>query len=127
MSSRFFLIGGLIFLILAVSLGAFGAHSLKAILSLKQLQTWSTATDYHFYHALGLIGLGIWSDRLKTSRFVTMSELFLMLGILLFSGSLYLLSLTGITIFGMVTPAGGIFFLFGWFFWIVAVLKDQKS
>jgi uncharacterized membrane protein YgdD (TMEM256/DUF423 family) len=114
-------------LILAVSLGAFGAHSLKAILSLKQLQTWSTATDYHFYHALGLIGLGIWSDRLKTSRFVTMSGLFLMLGILLFSGSLYLLSLTGITIFGMVTPAGGIFFLFGWFFWIVAVLKDQKS
>jgi uncharacterized membrane protein YgdD (TMEM256/DUF423 family) len=56
-----------------------------------------------------------------------MSGLFLMLGILLFSGSLYLLALTGITKFGMMTPVGGIFFMLGWFFWIVAVLKDQKS
>ena len=114
-------------MILVVALGAFGAHALKAVLSVKQLQTWSTATDYHFYHALGLTGLGIWSERLKSSQFVTMSGLFLMLGILLFSGSLYLLALTGITKFGMMTPVGGIFFMLGWFFWIVAVLKDQKS
>ncbi len=114
-------------MILAASLGAFGVHALKAVLSVKQLQTWSTATDYHFYHALGLIGLGIWSNRLKSSQFVTISGLFLILGILLLSGSLYLLALTGITRFGMMTPVGGVFFIFGWIFWIVAVLRDQKS
>ena len=127
MNSRLYLISGLVFMILVVSLGAFGAHALKAMLSVHHLQTWGTATDYQFYHALGLMGLGIWSDKKTTSRYVTLSGVFLILGILLFSGSLYLLALTGITRLGMVTPVGGIFFILGWIFWLIAVLKDQQN
>ncbi len=127
MNARVCLISGLVFMILAVFLGAFGAHALKAMLSAHQLQTWGTATDYQFYHALGLIGLGIWSEKKTTSRYVSLSGVFLMLGILLFCGSLYLLALTGITRLGMVTPVGGIFFIVGWVFWVIAALKDQQN
>ncbi len=127
MSARSYLISGLVFMILAVSLGAFGAHALKAMLSVHQLQTWGTATDYQFYHALGLIGLGIWSDKKTTSRYANLSGIFLILGILLFCGSLYLLALTGITRLGMVTPVGGIFFILGWIFWLIAALKNSAN
>ena len=124
MNPRFFLISGLVFMILAVSLGAFGAHALKSILTIQQIQIWKTATDYHFYHALGLIALGIWAERAKAGRLVTIAGVLLILGLLLFCGSLYLLALTGITKLGMVTPIGGILFISGWLFWLIAAIKN---
>ncbi|MCK4708704.1 MAG: DUF423 domain-containing protein [Gammaproteobacteria bacterium] len=125
MNPRFFLISGLVFMILAVSLGAFGAHALKTILSSQQIQLWKTATDYHFYHALGLIALGIWTERTKLTRLMKIAGILLILGLLLFCGSLYLLALTGITQLGMVTPIGGVFFISGWLFWLIAVIKSR--
>ncbi len=114
-------------MILAVSLGAFGAHALKSLLNEHAIQTWKTATDYQFYHALGLIGLSLWSDKNQPDRFSRLSGFFLTLGTILFSGSLYLLAYTGNKWLGMITPIGGVSFLAGWLFWIIAVLNLDSA
>jgi uncharacterized membrane protein YgdD (TMEM256/DUF423 family) len=99
---------------LAVALGAFGAHALKARLAPDLLATFHTGAQYHFYHALGLILVGLacaqWPDapRLKASGWLMLA------GIVLFSGSLYALSLTGVRGFGVVTPFGGAAFIAAW-------------
>jgi uncharacterized membrane protein YgdD (TMEM256/DUF423 family) len=101
--------------LLAVGLGAFGAHALKSHLDDYAQGVYSTAVQYHFYHALALLGVGLltlWhpqSSLLRTSGF---SFLF---GTLVFSGSLYLLSLSGIRWLGAITPIGGLAFMVGWF------------
>ncbi len=97
--------------LLAVALGAFGAHGLQEVLSPKALQTWHTAVDYHGFHALGLILVGILTT---TTPQATRAGWWLLAGILLFSGSLYLLALSEIKTVGMVTPLGGLCFLVGW-------------
>ena len=96
---------------IAIGLGAFGAHGLKTILSESALQTWQTAVDYHGFHALGLILIGILAPTIPA---VLRSGWWMVTGIILFSGSLYLLSLTDIKILGAITPFGGGCFLISW-------------
>ena len=125
MTARQILVTGLILMLLAVMLGAFGAHALKSILDASQLQIWKTASNYHFYHALGLIGLGIWAERRPAQRLTGLSGLLLTAGVLVFSGSLYLLAVSGLRWLGMITPIGGVLFLAGWLCWIMAALKHD--
>ena len=104
-----------IFGIIAVIFGAFGAHALKAQLSVNALENWKTAVNYQFIHALALLLLAT----LPTNRLIRLSAWFFSLGILCFSGSLYLLSIREIltinTAFvGPITPIGGLFFILGW-------------
>lgn len=120
MNARFFLGSGLVLMLLAVLLGAFGSHALKALFNPYQIQIWNTATDYQIYHALGLIALGVWLERTALNRLAIAAGVCLLLGILIFSGSLYLLALTGVTKLGMLTPVGGLFFIAGWLFWLLA-------
>jgi len=127
MKPRQILIFGLIFMLLAVALGAFGAHALKAMMSEAQMQTWKTASAYHFYHALGLIGLGIWSERLAPTKSIAMAGILFSAGIVLFSGSLYVLSISGFRWLGMITPLGGVLFLAGWVSWVLAAMNDNRS
>lgn len=96
---------------LSVALGAFGAHGLKNILSEQSLQVFNTGVHYHFFHALGLILIGLISRELPA---VNLSAWFILAGIILFSGSLYLLSFTGTKIIGIMTPIGGLCFMIGW-------------
>ncbi len=84
-----------IFLALAVIIGAFGAHGLKSHISAELLQTYKTGVEYHFYHALGLLLLGILAVS-KPSKWIKWSAILLSTGIVLFSGSLYLMAVTGI-------------------------------
>jgi len=98
---------------LAVALGAFGAHGLKHVLSEAALQTWSTANQYHMYHSLGLLLIGILQLQKPHIPLQWPSRLMFM-GICLFSGSLYLLAVSGIKLLGMITPLGGLCFLVGW-------------
>jgi uncharacterized membrane protein YgdD (TMEM256/DUF423 family) len=121
--SKTILMTASILLALAVANGAFGAHGLKAHLSEAMLQTWKTGVEYHFYHALGLLLIGVLSVSMP-SNFLNWSAIFLFAGIILFSGSLYILSVTGIKWFGAITPLGGISFIAGWVMLFVAVLKD---
>lgn len=98
---------------LAVALGAFGAHALKARLSAEMLAVWRTGVEYHFYHALALLLLGIIA-RQTPSPLLNASGYCFALGVLLFSGSLYALALSDVRILGAVTPLGGLLFLAGW-------------
>lgn len=97
----------------AVAAGAFGAHALEARLSADDLDTYQTAARYHMYHALALIGVAYATARIG-SRLVRASGWLLVAGTLVFSGSLYLLALTGVRILGAVAPIGGACLLAGW-------------
>lgn len=98
---------------LAVMLGAFGAHGLKSRVDESLLQTWSTASEYHFYHALALLLTGVLARQLGGSGIVTAGWI-LFAGMTIFSGSLYLLVLTGQRWLGAVTPIGGTALILGW-------------
>ena len=121
----FFIIAGAVNAAIAVMLGAFGAHALKEKLSERYLAIWETAVQYQMFHALGLIVVGI---LMSSSLLGPISQLnwagwFLLVGIIIFSGSLYVLSLTGIGVLGAITPIGGVAFIVGWIMLILAALK----
>ena len=98
---------------LAVAAGAFAAHSLKDILSPEYINTFKTAADYQMMHGIGLILIGILNKQ-NTNRYNIVTAIFMLVGIILFSGSLYLLTLTGIKWLGIITPFGGVCFLIAW-------------
>jgi len=99
---------------LSVSLGAFAAHGLRARLEPDLLTTFQTGAQYHMYHALALFGVSVLALHFPTSTALKLSGYLFLLGILLFSGSLYLLSLSGIRWLGAITPLGGVAFLLAW-------------
>ncbi|MGE8540555.1 MAG: DUF423 domain-containing protein [Acinetobacter sp.] len=100
-------------LALAVMLGAFGAHGLKKIASAEQLAWWQTATDYFFYHALGLLALAIISKIIPQLP-IKVSFWLIQTGILFFCGSLYIMALGLPRILGAITPIGGALMILGW-------------
>jgi uncharacterized membrane protein YgdD (TMEM256/DUF423 family) len=111
---RVFIVAGSLLAALGVILGAFGAHSLKNHLSADLLVIYHTAVNYQIYHALGLILIGILSSQSQMESLIAWSGYCLLVGILLFCGSLYLLSVTGQRWLGTVTPFGGTAFILGW-------------
>ncbi len=111
---RTFLALGAINAFLCVALGAFGAHSLKQKLSIDMLAVYQTGVQYHFYHALGLVAVGLVLLHFPKSRLIALSGWAMLAGIILFSVSLYVLSLTGIRGLGAITPLGGVAFLSAW-------------
>jgi uncharacterized membrane protein YgdD (TMEM256/DUF423 family) len=118
-----------VFGILAVILGAFGAHVLKSLLDPAGLEVWKTAVSYHFYHTLALLFVSILPA--SNSKVVNMAAWFFSLGILFFSGSLYLISakeilnITQLSVLGPLTPIGGLFFIMGWFSLITIAVKSK--
>jgi uncharacterized membrane protein YgdD (TMEM256/DUF423 family) len=115
---------GAIFAFLSVGCGAFGAHGLESKLEPRMLAVWETAARYQMYHALALIGLGIWIGQRPLPGSVTVAGWAFTLGIVLFSGSLYALALSGIKILGAITPLGGMAFLIGWIAFAWAAFKS---
>lgn len=103
---------GAIHAFLAVAAGAFGAHGLQKILDEYALKIWNTGATYHMTHALALVALGILERQMGQS--LKVPHFAFGIGILLFSGSLYALALTRISVLGAVTPFGGTAFLVGW-------------
>lgn len=109
--------------LLGVALGAFGAHALKPMLMASgRLDTFELAVRYQFYHAFALLFVGTWMDRNYSAPFRSAALLFC-LGVVCFSGSLYLLALTGVTALALVTPLGGVLMLLGWGFFIFGFWK----
>ncbi len=98
---------------IAVAAGAFAAHGLKNILSIEYINTFKTAADYQMMHGVGLILIGL-LNRQTTDRYNIAAAGFMFMGIVLFSGSLYLLTLTGTKWLGIITPFGGLCFLIAW-------------
>lgn len=99
---------------LCVAFGAFGAHGLKQRLAADMLAVYQTGVQYHFYHALGLVLVGLMLLHFPASKPIVLSGWLMLTGIVLFSVSLYALSLTGIRGLGAITPLGGVAFLSGW-------------
>ncbi|SRR5690606_2292643 len=116
--------------LIAVILGAFGAHGLEGKISDSQMGTWETANQYHFYHTLALLFLSTFSRAKNAS--IRISFVAFTLGILLFSGSLYLLSvrsligLEGWKILGPITPIGGVSFMIGWLGLFIAAVRNRS-
>ena len=102
-----------LFLLLAVAAGAFGAHGLRRLLAPEQISVWQTAVLYQFVHGLGMLALAA-LDSLRPSPWLRRASVFMAVGIVLFSGSLYLLSFLPMPWLGPVTPIGGAAFLAGW-------------
>ena len=107
---------------LGVALGAFGAHGLKARLDPEALAWWHTGVQYHLWHAIALVAVG--AAALPGTRTVA---ILMALGVLLFSGSLYVMALTGMRWLGMVTPLGGLALIAGWLWLGWRVLKAHTS
>ena len=132
---RKIIIWGLLFSLLALALGAFGAHALKAFVSQDKLQIFETGVRYQFMHALALIGLSLYGSlqevKQRTHKGLGWSAHFFIVGTFLFSGSLYALTFLSLTTYpmarllGPITPLGGLCFMLGWAFWIRAVYLDK--
>ena len=125
---KVFLIIGTVLAGLAVALGAFGAHGLKKLVNAETVGIYQTGVQYQMYHALALLGIGILADRIGNS-FINYAGFLFIGGVVLFSGSLYLIAslkamnkevATGI---GIMTPVGGLLFIMGWVMLLVALLK----
>jgi uncharacterized membrane protein YgdD (TMEM256/DUF423 family) len=112
-------------LALATVFGAFGAHGLKSSLTPDRLEVYETAVRYHFFHALGLLGVGL-ALRFIDTRLMHGSAVLIVAGILLFSGSLYALTFGAPRILGVVTPIGGLCLIAGWLLFALAALTQGR-
>ena len=115
---------------LAVLLGAFGAHALRTALPPEALSTWHTAVEYHFYSALGLIAAGLFrrgEAELVTETRMKWAARLMLAGIVLFSGSLYVLAFTGIRGIGAITPIGGVSLLAAWAVFAYAAWQSKDG
>jgi len=114
LSARLALTLAALLLFAAVGLGAFGAHALKTRLAPDMQAIWQTAVQYHAWHALGLLGVGLFTMQRPDAPGASLAAWLFVAGIVLFSGSLYALALSGLRGLGAVTPFGGVAFLAGW-------------
>lgn len=121
--TKLFLVLGGVNAMLVVVLGAFGAHFLKTRIPGEMMAVYQTAVLYHGIHALGLIAIGVVTAWLTGSIYLKSAGWIMFAGIVLFSGSLYLLSVTGLHWLGAITPIGGLAFILAWLLFCVAVLK----
>jgi uncharacterized membrane protein YgdD (TMEM256/DUF423 family) len=123
-TAKLFLILGGINAALVVMLGAFGAHGLKARMTAEMLAVYQTGVHYHLFHALGLLAVGIVALHIVDSVYLKWAGWLMLAGIILFSGSLYVLSLSGLRWLGMVTPFGGLAFIAAWIVFVIAIAKS---
>ena len=122
--ARLFLLFGAGYGLLGVAFGAFGAHALRSRLSPEMLAVYHTGVEYQFYHALALLAVGLLALQ-RCPPGLPLAGWCFAIGVLLFSGSLYVLALTGTRWFGAITPFGGLLFLVGWSALIWAVSRGD--
>jgi uncharacterized membrane protein YgdD (TMEM256/DUF423 family) len=110
---------------ISVALGAFGAHGLKGRIDGDMLDVFKTGVQYHMIHALGILLIALFAGKLGESSLALWSGWIMFAGIVLFSGSLYALSMSGIKVLGAITPFGGLCFLAAWLLLAFAALKSS--
>ncbi len=111
--------------LLAVAVGAFGAHLLEGRISDHYLEIYNTGVQYHMFHAAGILLVAALADKLHSRKLAAWAFRLLLAGIVLFSGSLYTLAVTGIGVLGAITPLGGIAFIAGWLCLALAARKPK--
>ncbi|KMY55717.1 membrane protein [Bacillus sp. FJAT-27231] len=120
---KLFIIIGAINAFLSVALGAFGAHGLEGKVEPKYLEIWKTGVQYQMFHASGMILVGILMGQFPSSSLLNWSGWMMLIGTVIFSGSLYALTLSGIKVLGAITPIGGVAFLAAWVLLVLAAIK----
>ncbi|EIJ80246.1 hypothetical protein PB1_07792 [Bacillus methanolicus PB1] len=120
---KLFIILGAINAFLSVALGAFGAHGLEGKIEPKYLEIWKTGVTYQMFHAAGLLVIGLLLGKVHANSLLASSGWLMFIGIVLFSGSLYVLSVTRISVLGAITPFGGISFLAAWALLVIVAVK----
>jgi len=110
---------------LSVVLGAFSAHGLESVLTDRRMENFQTAVQYQLVHTLALLGIVCIEDQLLRPGYKTCVAVFFLLGIMLFSGSLYLLAITGILALAIITPFGGSAFIIGWIMLFLAAIRSK--
>ena len=110
--------------LLAVALGAFGSHALKNKLAPELMAVYQTANQYHFYHTLALFLIGVLALQMPQTNGLQWAGFAMLGGLVLFSGSLYVLALSGIRVLGAITPLGGVSFLIAWGILTVTIIRD---
>ncbi|MEO8101581.1 MAG: DUF423 domain-containing protein [Betaproteobacteria bacterium] len=123
-TARSIIITGAVLAFLGVALGAFGAHALKARLAADLMAAYQTGVQYHLIHALGIVFIGILVQVLPPSRWLPLAGWTMTAGVVVFSGSLYVLSLTGNRELGAITPVGGLALLVAWLMVATGALKS---
>jgi uncharacterized membrane protein YgdD (TMEM256/DUF423 family) len=108
-----------------VGLGAFGAHGLKNSLSPEMLAVYQTGVTYQMWHALGLMGISLLQQQTAESKLIVWSGWLMFIGIIVFSGSLYLLAILNLKWIGIITPIGGVSFIVAWV--LIAIFATQKQ
>jgi uncharacterized membrane protein YgdD (TMEM256/DUF423 family) len=123
-NARPLLVTGAALAFLGVALGAFGAHALKARLPAELLAVYQTGVQYHLAHALGILLIGVLVKLWPASKWLPMAGWTMSAGVMVFSGSLYALSITGVRELGAITPLGGLALLAAWLLVVVGVVKS---
>jgi uncharacterized membrane protein YgdD (TMEM256/DUF423 family) len=123
MTPRLAIVTASLLMAVAVALGAFGAHALKARIPPDMLSVWQTAVTYHAWHALALLLTGVLMQNMPGSVSLRYAAWLFIAGIVLFAGSLYLLALGGPKAFGVITPLGGVAFIAGWVTLAIGALR----
>jgi uncharacterized membrane protein YgdD (TMEM256/DUF423 family) len=123
-TAKVFLILGGINAAVVVLLGAFGAHGLKARMTAEMLSVYQTGVHYHLFHALGLLAVGLVATQISGSAYLKWSGWSMLAGIILFSGSLYVMSVSGLRWLGIITPFGGVAFIVAWVLFVAAIAKS---
>ena len=119
------IIAGTVLAFLGVALGAFGAHALKTRIDADLMAVYQTGVQYHLVHALGVLLIGVLVQVLPPSKWLPIAGWAMTAGVIVFSGSLYALSLTGIRVLGAVTPLGGVALLAAWALLALGIAKSQ--
>ncbi|KAF4325387.1 hypothetical protein G195_000908 [Phytophthora kernoviae 00238/432] len=118
---------GAVLTMLSVAIGAFGAHMLKESIGADAIAVYETGVQYHMIHAIGLLIIGLTAGQLGPSTKLKWAARLLFIGIIVFSGSLYVLSISGIKILGAITPIGGVAFIVGWLLLAMDVWQRGKD
>jgi uncharacterized membrane protein YgdD (TMEM256/DUF423 family) len=127
MASRLAVTAAALLMAVAVAFGALGAHALKARMAPEALALWQTAVNYHAWHALGLLAVGMLMAHLPQTRALRLSGWWFIAGIVLFSGSLYALALGAPPKLGLVAPFGGVAFIAGWVTLAIGVARAANT
>jgi uncharacterized membrane protein YgdD (TMEM256/DUF423 family) len=118
---------GAIAALLAVAIGAFGAHVLEDRISSHYMEIYNTGVQYHMFHSAGILLVAALADKLHARKLTAWAFRLLLAGIIIFSGSLYTLAVTGIGFFGAITPIGGVSFVAGWLCLALAAGKSKTK
>lgn len=117
---------GIIVMALSVMIGAFGAHLLEPRIGEAAIGVYETGVQYHMIHGLALILVGLTAGQIGETRRLYWAGCLFIVGIVLFSGSLYVLSISGIKVLGAITPIGGVAFIAGWIYFLLAIVQSKK-